>query len=161
MPTVRNLKIAATGDAPVVQAVPPTITEARERIQEHQHAIAGHEQAIEVLEEYIELVGKLGSLNGSGGGVGGMQRRKNPHQSPTVTKIGAPTGLLEAIRALAPKMPSPFAANDFLPKLHGIQFKGDPKSAVRDAVLSLRKKEVFKLVEIGKGGNPNRYEVQK
>jgi hypothetical protein len=148
MPTVRTVRVVTSDDESAAQP-PPTKAQALRLIQKHKQAIAD-------LQEYIAVLAKVELLHGSNGVHNVREPRRNP---AAVKKVGAPTGLLQAVRNLAPKLPQPFTINDFLGKLNGVQFKGDEKAAVRDAIYTLKQKEVFKLVEPGRGGSPNKYEV--
>jgi hypothetical protein len=46
-------------------------------------------------------------------------------------------------------------------KRRNFQFLSDPKRAVRDAIYELKQQGKVKTVEVGKGGKPHLYELQK
>lgn len=155
MPTVRPTVVQDEG-VEVASCLPHSATEARQQIRQHQ-------EAIEVLQEFLALLEKATEVLLNPNGAASTIRRKNPatEDDSARMKVGAPTGLKRAVRELAPKLQSPFTTHDFLGKLRGrVQFKGDPKAAIRDAVTTLYKDGFLELVKKGTGGRPNQYRIK-
>lgn len=74
-----------------------------------------------------------------------------------------PAALAEAIRAIASELPQPFTTSDVVTRLKEMQFvfRRPALEATRDALyrLSRGKRRTFRILEIGQGGRPNRYQL--
>lgn|GEM_PF-3317350 len=73
----------------------------------------------------------------------------------------SPATVTDAIREIASDLPQPFTASDVVHHLKEKQFefRRSALSATRDALyrLSRGKRRIFRILEVGQGGEPNRY----